>query len=221
MIRGARARGGRGPLARRLRGGGSTASRPGAVAARRARDPRRPPAPARLRSLHDRLPRHLRLSRRPPPRRARPPGQRRRAGGAGVRSRLRRRGVPRPRDRQGRRAARPAGGVRRRRRDKRIARRGERELRGPPRHHGRLGTLQPRRAQRARHAPRRDRSGPARRDHGPEQRITYLAVFAGTIVFGRIDAALGFAALPATAAALMLVAAWAARARLRRREVAG
>jgi DHA1 family inner membrane transport protein len=55
---------------------------------------------------------------------------------------------------------------------------------------------------------------PARRGAimGLNSAVTYLAVFAGTIAFGRIDAAFGFAALPVTAAALTLVAAWAARA---------
>jgi MFS transporter, DHA1 family, inner membrane transport protein len=54
---------------------------------------------------------------------------------------------------------------------------------------------------------------PARRGAimGLNSAVTYLAVFGGTTAFGAIDTAFGFAALPASAAALMLVAAAAAR----------
>jgi DHA1 family inner membrane transport protein len=49
---------------------------------------------------------------------------------------------------------------------------------------------------------------------GLNSAVTYLAVLAGTVGFGPIYSAFGFAALPAVAAALMLVAALAARSRV-------
>ncbi|RST50389.1 MFS transporter [Variovorax sp. MHTC-1] len=48
---------------------------------------------------------------------------------------------------------------------------------------------------------------------GLNSAVTYLAVFAGTMAFGPIYTAFGFAALPTAAAALMLVAALATRSR--------
>jgi predicted MFS family arabinose efflux permease len=49
---------------------------------------------------------------------------------------------------------------------------------------------------------------------GLNSAVTYLAVFVGTVGFGPVYSAFGFAALPSVAAALMLVAALAARSRV-------
>jgi predicted MFS family arabinose efflux permease len=56
---------------------------------------------------------------------------------------------------------------------------------------------------------------------GLNSAVTYLAMFAGTIGFGPIYSGFGFAALPLLGAALMLVAALAARARASIRTTSG